>query len=79
MPKLIDKEFREAPPVVCNYYDKGPMDKRVLRTLFRRYRSGVEEWVIVHTFGRDYFRKDQWGDWKLHRTSDPDSVHKVDY
>lgn len=66
-------EFRDLPPIVCNYYDRGPSDRRVLkahsRPLRRRRQVVGLEYVVVTNFGRDYWRQDKWGDWKLWKSS----------
>ena len=69
-------DFRDCPSEVCNYYDKGPSDQRVFRSFRRTYSNysrGIEttEYVVVHNYGRDYWRQDQWRDWTLWKSSPP--------
>jgi hypothetical protein len=71
---MIPIEFRECPPDICNYYDKGPSNRRVLRAQIRPIKLRREilgdEIVVTTNYGKTYFRKDQWGDWKIHKTSE---------
>lgn len=78
---MINKiDLKELPPIVGNYYDKGPSNKRLLsaHTRLVGHKKAVLEYVVIHTYGRDYWRQDRWGDWKLWKTSDPDSVYKYE-
>lgn len=65
--------FRDLPPIICNYFDRGPSAQRVLRAQerpikMRRVIVGTE-YIVTTNYGKAYFRKDRWGDWKLHKSS----------
>lgn len=66
-------EFDILPERVVWYYNKGPTDQRVLkchsRNILRRRQIVGTEYVVVTNYGRDYWRQDQWGDWKLCKSS----------
>lgn len=65
----------ECPSEIRNYFDAGPMSRRVIRVhvrgIHRRKELIGDEYVVVTTSGKVYFRQDQWGDWKIHKSSEP--------
>lgn len=58
--------FRECPASICNYYDKGPSNQRVLRVNTVLLPSGYQDYIITHTYGKDRWRHVD-GEWTLIR------------
>ena len=71
---MTEIPFRQCPTLICNYYDKGPSARRVLRAqsrlISKRNPAKGVEYVVIHSYGRDYWRQDKWGDWKIHKSSE---------
>jgi hypothetical protein len=64
-------DFRDCPPSVCNHYDTGPSAQRVRRAQIRtlgKVHSGQREYVITHTYGKDYWRMNKWEEWYIHKS-----------
>ena len=67
-------EFRDLPSHICNWYDRGTSARRVIccqvRPIKRRGQIVGDEYIVNHTYGKDYWRQDEWNDWVMHKTSD---------
>lgn len=65
--------FADVPPTIRNWYDRGTSARRVLRCQVRPVKIRNEivgnEYIVIHTYGRDFWRNNGW-DWKMHRTTD---------